>query len=235
MAHIEAIESRTLFAVSVPEALIQLAEISTKPAVQSALNLVKADLTAINESRAGGAARAEFRQIVDTGLTQLATARDAVRAAREAADPATRDAAIATLKATRLELKTTLTSARANLRNSTIENRDELRAATASLRLHLKVLRFAVADNSAIARIPQPTPPQPTPTLTASTYRPSGSGGTLSLAGSSVITTNAYSGLLIAPGALSTGSPTMGNLAGAELLAKEAELLAKWEAMKSAE
>ena len=160
MPHIESIESRTLFAanVHVPDALIQLAEASANPTVQATLNLVKADLTALNEARGGADARAELRQIVDTGLAQLATARDAVRAAREAGDPATRDAALATLKATRQELKTTLTNARANLRNASIENREALRTATTSLRQHLKQLRQDI--RTAIAN---PTaPPSPT-------------------------------------------------------------------------
>ena len=150
MAMIEAIESRTLFAVHVPQALVQLAEASNSPAVQATLNLVKADLTAINEVR-GSDARAELQQMIDSGLAQLATGRDALRTVRNA-DPAIREAAVETLKATRRQLKMTITAAKANLRSSALENRSELSEATMSLRRHLKELRSDLRDAAELTR-----------------------------------------------------------------------------------
>ena len=139
MTMIEAIEGRTLFAANISDRLIASAEASTSPAVQATLELVKSDLTAVNNAR-GGNARVELQQIVDSGLARLATARDALRQVRDA-DPAIRDAALATFKSTRTDLAATLAAARDNLRKSAVEDRAALREATTSLRGHLNQLR----------------------------------------------------------------------------------------------
>jgi hypothetical protein len=142
MVLIESIEDRTLFTANVSDAIIARAEASGDSIVQGTLDLVKAGLRAIDEAR-GGQARAKLRQIADTGLAQLARARDAVRAVRQG-DSAVREMAIETLKAARRELKANVAAAKLDVRTSVVENQTDLQQATSSLRQHFKMLRFAL-------------------------------------------------------------------------------------------
>lgn len=139
MVMIESIESRTLFAASVPQALIQLAEASSDPAIQAKLDVIKVEIEGIAEAR-GGSARDALRQVIEEGASRIVEARDALRGLR-GADPAVRELAEQTLKSIRTELKTTFALAREHFRETMEDNRTWLRTLTASLRQHVRELR----------------------------------------------------------------------------------------------